>query len=184
MGVGLPVRRASPRPVFFQFFAVHRLTNILKPTAALGAVLLSLSMQVQHAGVFCYLGACGESTTRTDGRQTDSWATPTIAADRCCSDEACRADRASTRDQRSAPGDVPCPCPEGCWCQQVPAPLEMPKLFEASDTLTGHGVFAADTATVPVTAIDTNRATGRQLTLESEVAGRANPCARFCRFLI
>jgi hypothetical protein len=96
-----------------------------KRAVALLGVVLAFSPAAQQCHLFCYLGACKAA-----------------AADLCCEEHVASCDHSCkhcqpckvpvTNDSQEPAGGFcgpphGCPCPETCWCQQSPSPLDLPR---------------------------------------------------------
>lgn len=148
----------------------------LKQRVAIGAILLSLSTLAQHAGLYCYFGAC-EVAVSVSSENLQS----------CCPCHKCRSSQeqlAAHNDEPGVPGHESCPCPDDCWCHQPQQPFELPKSFDVPLQLVIHDLFVhADNAFVGgITEQSCLPTVSFQVDIGESSAVRR--CARLCRFLI
>lgn len=106
------------KPVFYRWRKSKRAVALL-------VVVLAFSPAAQQCHLFCYLGACyAPAASETCDEHVAS------CEDSCQHGHTCPM-TASTGLEQSAQGvrdqHHGCPCPETCWCQQSPAPVELPR---------------------------------------------------------
>ncbi|MBX3424289.1 MAG: hypothetical protein KF688_01295 [Pirellulales bacterium] len=147
----------------------------LKQQIAVAAILLSLSTLAQNAGLYCALGACGTGGVASSAEPES-----------CCHKHVCDSDEepAPQQDQEHQHRHDSCPCPDSCWCHQVPQPFELPRSFDKPFELAFVGIFAISNDLVPGGASDHSAFVtwSAPPNLDDESALRR--CAKFCRFLI
>jgi hypothetical protein len=173
--------------------------------------MLALLSGMEHSHWLCYWGACayaaGEATSThhdDDARAADNCRHADQAALSCRASCCCASNYpASTPAQASTPtqasiathndnhadpqrGACPCPsgpCPSGCWCQQAPQPLELPRESAQSSEV----LLAGLSLTHPVFTPGVYGGMGSSLEEAGaaiQTASAAERCAELCRFLI
>jgi hypothetical protein len=153
-----------------------------KRAIALLGVLLALSPGAQHAHLLCELSGCSD----TSG--VHACDAPDCSQNKKCSHtHVCHAHQhaAATLELKGDhhEHDGSCPCPPGCFCQQAPQPLDLPK--DASRPFKLLLRSAAPALNTTIAADQSNVAPsswGRAIGESS--ASSVHRCAQLCRFLI
>lgn len=160
---------------------MYRRADKLKRAIACAAVLLSLSTLAQGSGMFCYLGACGESAVSQLHGEHSCCQRVSVCRQACCGDDQQSAAHCDDPDNHRHDS---CPCPEQCWCHVAPQPLEPPKTSALPVEQALQAVCNIDNPHVggpcPQPTTSTRRAAPPGVGDQPALAR----CAQLCRFLI